>query len=760
MAAFFRLFLISMIIFSLSDSVTLSFGSMAQFPPENEAINYLQKRDFLGKWVILGPFPNDISKDQLPDGSYHYGYYTDYLVSIGGENNAIIEDGKEIIYELRDGGQKSVIPKFVTADSTNILNLERIVGRLDNKAAYDFSYLHSEKNQEVTFLLGSDDAVKVWINGDLVHQNYVARGLKFGEDRFSVKLHEGLNPVLVKVVQGLREWAFVVEALNQEAYEEVKAEEQAWQDFNRFLNCTFFPKQANRWNYFFNPGEFPVLDWENKYLVEKVIGDIQLNVRWFDKNLNEVESAENPGRYGYYIEGKSNTGMRIRRAGTMYCIPWNWVAWGERMKAALDYVPIYKNKKIWENHRDKIADYTGRIALISILDQREGAVLMSYIDEMEAEDNPSDLTDTPIIKDHDFHLALKQKILGSDNKSSKLKMPAKISGAPAIILHNGSEQEAGFKAGTAEKIREICQEWYRESGEPFQTLVARNGVVIISEVFSDPVKDDYDNNTISEVASITKLLTGMMFAQFVDQGLIAIDDPVGKYLPDFPREGPKALTLRHCFTHTGGLWGHEEWGGMHNPWLDNVIANLLPRIEVGVKHEYNGMGYDLAGKIMEMVSNKSIFRLMRENFFDPLELNNTILEEDLAFGCHSKAEEFAVFGQLLLNKGSYADLKFFSEETFKKLLPQPLNKYYPGIDGEWGIGITWMRQKHPDAGKNGYPDDKTILSKNVIGHGSATSAILRVDLDNDLVICQTRRNGGQLYDQYLEKFLMAIEEGL
>jgi hypothetical protein len=71
-----------------------------------------------------------------------------------------------------------------------------------------------------------------------------------------------------------------------------------------------------------------------------------------------------------------------------------------------------------------------------------------------------------------------------------------------------------------------------------------------------------------------------------------------------------------------------------------------------------------------------------------------------------------------------------------------------------------MRQSHPQAGQNGFPEDHTILSKNVIGHGSATAAILRVDLDNDLVICQTRRRAGKSYYKYLEKFLMAIEDGL
>ena len=71
-----------------------------------------------------------------------------------------------------------------------------------------------------------------------------------------------------------------------------------------------------------------------------------------------------------------------------------------------------------------------------------------------------------------------------------------------------------------------------------------------------------------------------------------------------------------------------------------------------------------------------------------------------------------------------------------------------------------MRHPHPQAGKNGMPKDKTILSKNIVGHGSATSAILRVDLDNDMVIAQTRRNGGKVYNKNLTKLLIAIDDNL
>ena len=721
----------------------------------------LSENSFIRDWIVVGPFPNQPTKETLPDGSSQLGFYKDYLDSIGGESKAILDKNLTIVFKDQYNKRHTIQPWFAKAGDNGIVDFEKIIGKVDHKVAYAFCYIYSDVDQEAIFLFGSDDGAKVWINGKQVHYIDAGRALSLREDQFRTNLNKGFNTILVKISDWVRDWGFAIEAFDTRGFAEVEAELQAMYDFEAFLNCPIVLKYENRWNNFFVPGEFPEMQWEQPYLVEKVLGKFPLKIRWFDNNLNEVGKPEKSGRYAFYAEGESPNGIHVRRAGTMYCMPKYWVAWGERPKAYLEYLPIDNiDKQAWEEHKEAIADYAGRTVLLSILDQEEGAILMSFLDEIKATGVPVKTTDTPIIRDHDYHLALKRKILGVENKWNSLEKPEKILGKPAIILHEGTEKEAEVKSGTADKIRTICQQWYEESGEPFVILVARHGVIIIKEAFGERTDGVVTIETSSEIASITKLLTGLMFAQFVDQGLINIDDPVGKFLPDFPVEGDKSLTLRHCFTHTSGLKGHEEWGGLHNPWLDNVVTNILGELPVGKKHEYNGMGYDLAGKVMEMVSGKSIFRLMQENFFGPLGLKNTILEEDLAFSCHTTAGELAVFGQLLLNKGSYGNLKFFSPKTFEKLLPQPLNKYYPDINAEWGIGITWMRQSHPDAGTNGFPDDYTVLSKNVIGHGSATSSILRIDLDNDLVISQTRRRSGKAYNKYLEKFLMVIESGL
>lgn len=551
-------------------------------------------------------------------------------------------------------------------------------------------------------------------------------------------------------------WA--VEAQERRADEGAASRQEALKDF---LGCRVVPKLGNPWDYTFEPGRFPEVGWDKPQVVERAWGKFPLHVRWFDGALAEVAAPNHPGRYAFYAEARTSEGTVIRRASTVYCRPKNWFGWSERPKARLDFIPIDGvSRRAWDEHEEAIAAFAGRMVLQAILRQQEGAVLMSYLHEMEGMGEESALTDSPIIRDHDFHLALKRKILGIETAYPPLKMPRKIGGKSATVLHEGTEKEAGFKPGTATKLREVCREWFEASGEPFIVLVARHGVVIVHEPFGQWTWGRLTRETATEMASLTKLVTGILFAQFVDQGLIGIDDPVGRYLPDFPVSGDKVITLRQCFTHTTGLYGHEEWDGLHNPWLDNVIANGLELLRPGKVHNYNGMGYDLAGKVMEVVSGKSIFRLMRENLFDPLEMKNTVLEEDLGFSCFSTAGEFARLGQLLLNQGSYGDLEFFSPQTFAQILPKPLSQYYPDIDKDWGIGITWMRQAHPDAGTNGVPKDATILSRNVIGHGSATSAILRVDLDNDLVIAQSRRRAGKDYGKYLARLLATINDSL
>ena len=80
-------------------------------------------------------------------------------------------------------------------------------GNINNHVAYGSVALDSPREQNTTMLVGSDDAVKVWLNGELVHNNPVNRAANNFQDRFPVTLKEGTNILLVAVYEGGGGWS-------------------------------------------------------------------------------------------------------------------------------------------------------------------------------------------------------------------------------------------------------------------------------------------------------------------------------------------------------------------------------------------------------------------------------------------------------------------------------------------------------------------------------------------------------------------------
>ncbi len=531
----------------------------------------------------------------------------------------------------------------------------------------------------------------------------------------------------------------------------------------------------SKWGYLFEAGgSFPALMWSDSYLVQKLTGAEKPSVRWFDSALNETVSCQKSGRYLAYAELKLPDGHLIRHSATFYAIPPNshpwrndtrfvlynrsrpwWHPWHGKPHAQVDFLEnLGLSRSAWEANQTLLAAWAGKAFVEFLESDPYGPVLLGFLSEPERFDYLPPKARTPEIANDELHLQLKRKILNLSEPARKL-LPPPPTQEPSVELRPGSPQEAGFSPDAPQQIRQLCQKWYEESREPFAVLLARNGVIFFHEAFGSlPDGTPMTVDTPMFMASITKLMSGMLFAQFVEQGLADIDQPVGVFLPDWSVEGPKAVTFRHCFTHTTGLSGHYEFGGMHNPWLENALALAAPQLPVGQVHEYNGMGYDLAGKAMEMIAGKSAFRLMHEQIFEPLGMSHTVLD-DMATCSTSTPMDIARIGQLILNGGVCGGRRFFSEKTLQRLLPCPLNTYYPAVQKDWGIGMTWMPAENPDADKTGRA---YLFSSRVVGHGAASSAVFRVDLENRLIIVQTRNQAGPHYDKYLTEFLKTIDQ--
>ncbi len=103
------------------------------------------------------------------------------------------------------GAKWQVMPASTVPAAPWLIQLDQVLGG-DNRVAYLRNHVWSDKEQRVHMELGSDDGVKVWLNGELVHANNASRGTTPGDDVFEMTLRQGWNSLLLKIIQGTGSW--------------------------------------------------------------------------------------------------------------------------------------------------------------------------------------------------------------------------------------------------------------------------------------------------------------------------------------------------------------------------------------------------------------------------------------------------------------------------------------------------------------------------------------------------------------------------
>jgi hypothetical protein len=97
--------------------------------------------------------------------------------------------------------------EWKTAPRADMIDLSGLFPGQDNCVAYLKTQIIAPEAASALLLLGSDDGVKAWLNGAVVHANNVDRGLVADQDTASIKLVKGTNNLLLKVTQGGGGWA-------------------------------------------------------------------------------------------------------------------------------------------------------------------------------------------------------------------------------------------------------------------------------------------------------------------------------------------------------------------------------------------------------------------------------------------------------------------------------------------------------------------------------------------------------------------------
>jgi hypothetical protein len=128
----------------------------------------------------------------------------------GRQHLAVVHDaGRGRLHGTRDGSveltasypgaeQGSVLRWKSVSASKGFVDLNQTLGYAENAVAYAYCEIESIHPRETVLKCGSDDGIKVWINGQVVHQWEGQRGHAPGSDQQAIHLEAGVNRVLVK----------------------------------------------------------------------------------------------------------------------------------------------------------------------------------------------------------------------------------------------------------------------------------------------------------------------------------------------------------------------------------------------------------------------------------------------------------------------------------------------------------------------------------------------------------------------------------
>lgn len=274
-------------------------------------------------------------------------------------------------------------------------------------------------------------------------------------------------------------------------------------------------------------------------------------------------------------------------------------------------------------------------------------------------------------------------------------------------------------------------------------------------------KIPFTPNTIMNIASISKVFTGVSIMHAVEDGLVSLDEDINTYLPFkivnpyFPNE---KITLRNLATHTSGLaddyevYNKSYHYGDDSPedlgeFLKNYYTpngkyyskkNFLNK-KPGAYRDYSNIACGLAGYIIEIRTGEKLDKYTRQIIFDPLKMDNTgwfLSEIDLdnhskqyvsqgdtikniplfkltdypAGGVRTSVTELSRFFIALINEGEYMGVEILKKERIQEMLefqftssnkPENINLQEPNKNS----GIFWSTKRDVTLIGHGGTDD-------------------------------------------------------
>jgi CubicO group peptidase (beta-lactamase class C family) len=211
-------------------------------------------------------------------------------------------------------------------------------------------------------------------------------------------------------------------------------------------------------------------------------------------------------------------------------------------------------------------------------------------------------------------------------------------------------------------LEKSIQQLMRKQHLPgFAITVVEDQEVLYQEAFG---LADLENNigattsTVFRWWSVSKMFTALEVFREVEEGLVDLDDPLDKYLPEFTiqsrSEDERPVTVKSILAHRSGLPRNEcstpQEARAVSPWLkkfEMCTAGCFKAFPEGTRYHYSNLGYDLLGRIIEENRHEGFAPYMKKQLFEELRMEHT------AFSSADISDSLTLARGYEFYKGSY-----------------------------------------------------------------------------------------------------------
>jgi uncharacterized protein YbbC (DUF1343 family)/CubicO group peptidase (beta-lactamase class C family) len=160
-------------------------------------------------------------------------------------------------------------------------------------------------------------------------------------------------------------------------------------------------------------------------------------------------------------------------------------------------------------------------------------------------------------------------------------------------------------------------------------LVGFDGKTVYKKAYGnralEPNTEPVTEDTVFDIASLTKLFTASAVMDLLGQGKVRLNDPVARYLPEFAQNGKQDITIRMLMTHFSGLAPDLD---LSTPWTGRDEAykrcmETIPLEPPGSKFIYSDINFEVLGFLIEKLSGESLPQAIERIVLKPLDMDHT-----------------------------------------------------------------------------------------------------------------------------------------